>query len=84
MKHDKSIWTEQAKSLAKDLHAELSINNYTWHKFRGNKYRRSAELMISAISLLINNGDEAEIEILLKQAISWIRDDIKDNGCSHH
>ena len=81
---NKSIWPEKAKLLTKDLHNEISLNNYNWHKFRGNKKRRSAELIISALSQLINDGDKIEIENLLKQAIAWIKEDIKDKGCKSH
>ena len=77
------IWSEKAKMLAKELHNEISLDNYNWHQFRGNKHRRSAELIISAISQLINDGEE-EIENLLKQAILWIKEDIKDSGCKSH
>ena len=83
-KKNKSIWSEKAKLLTKDLHNEISLNNYNWHKFRGNKQRRSAELIISALSQLINDGDEIEIENLLKQAISWIKEDVRDSGCENH
>ncbi len=83
-KTNKSIWSEKAKLLAKELHNEISLDNYNWHQFRGNKQRRSAELIISAISQLINDGDEVEIEILLKQAILWIKEDVKDEGCRGH
>ncbi len=79
-----NIWSEKAKHLAKELHNEISLDNYNWHKFRGNKQRRSAELIISAISQLINDGDEIEIENLLKQAILWLKEDIKDQGCKSH
>ena len=79
-----SIWSEKAISIAKELHNEISLNNYNWHKFRGNKQRRSAELIISAISQLINDGDDAEIEDLLNQAILWIKEEIKDTGCKSH
>ena len=81
---NKSIWSDKAKLLAKELHNEISLDNYNWHKFRGNKQRRSAELIISAISQLINDGDELEIESLLKQAILWIKEDVKDQGCKGH
>ena len=84
MNANKSIWTEKAKLLAKELHNEISIDNYSWHKLRGNKQRRSAELIISAISQLMNDGHEEEIENLLKQAISWLNEDIKDTGCKNH
>ena len=78
------IWSEKAKLLAKELHNEISLNNYNSHEFRGNKERRSGELIISANSQLINNGDEVEIETLLNQAILWIREDVKDKGCKGH
>tara|TARA_Y100001968_G_scaffold70306_1_gene61454 strand:- start:490 stop:747 length:258 start_codon:yes stop_codon:yes gene_type:complete len=81
---NKSIWSEKAKSLAKDLHDEISLDNYNWHQFRGNKHRRSAELIISALSQLINDGEELEIENLLKQAILWLEEDVKDTGCKGH
>ncbi len=80
----KSIWSKKAKLLAKELHNELSIDNYNWHKFRGNKQRRSAELIISSLSQLINDGDELEIETLLNQALLWIKEDVKDKGCEGH
>ena len=83
-KKNESIWSEKAKSLAKDLHNEIGLDNYNWHKFRGNKQRRSGELIISAISQLINDGNEIEIENLLNQAILWIKEEIKDTGCKSH
>ena len=84
IKKDKYTWPEKVKLLAKELHDEISLDNYDWHKFRGNKQRRSAELIISAISQLINNGDEKEVESLLNQAILWIKEEIKDTGCKGH
>tara|TARA_Y100001968_G_scaffold38799_1_gene29610 strand:- start:197 stop:454 length:258 start_codon:yes stop_codon:yes gene_type:complete len=84
IRKNKYIWSDKAKSLAKELHNEISLDNYNWHKFRGNKQRRSAELIISAISQLINDGNEEEIEDLLKQAILWINEEIKDTGCKSH
>ena len=84
LKKDNYIWSEKAKSLAKELHNEISLDNYNWHQFRGNKQRRSAELIISAISQLINDGEDKEIEDLLNQAILWIKEEIKDAGCKSH
>ena len=84
LKKNKYIWSEKVKILVKELHNEISLNNYNWHKFRGNKQRRSAELIISAISQLINDGEDAEVEVLLKQAILWIKEEIKDTGCKSH
>ena len=83
-KEKKSIWSEKAKLLAKDLHNELSLDNYNWHQFRGNNHRRSAELITSSLSQLIHDGDEVEIETLLNQAILWLKEEVKDNGCKGH
>jgi hypothetical protein len=84
LKKNKNIWSEKVKFLTKELHNEISLNNYNWHQLRGSKQRRSAELIISAISQLINDGDEADIENLLNQAILWIKEEIKDTGCKSH
>ena len=83
-KRNKYIWSEKVHLLVKELHNEMSLNNYNWHQFRGNKQRRSAELIICAISQLINDGDDAEIEDLLNQAILWIKEEVKDKGCKSH
>ena len=83
-KKNKYIWPEKIQLLVKELHNEISLNNYNWHKYRGNKQRRSAELIIAAISQLINDGDDVEIEDLLNQAILWIKEEIKDPGCKSH
>ena len=83
-KEKKAIWSEKAKLLAKDLHNELSLDNYNWHQFRANKHRRSAELITSSLSQLIHGGDEVEIETLLNQAILWLKEEVKDTGCKGH
>ncbi len=84
LKKNKYIWPKKIHLLLKELHNEISLNNNNWHKFRGNKQRRSAELIIAALSQLIHNGDDAEIEDLLNQAILWIKEEIKDTGCKSH
>ena len=81
---NKNLWSEKAKLLTKELHNEISLDNFNWHEFRGNKKRRSAELIISAISQLINDGEDAEIVDLLNQAKLWIKEEIKDTGCKSH
>ena len=83
-KDHQSIWTKKARLLAKELHNEIGLDNYNWHQFRGNKKRRSAELISAALSQLIHDGDELEIETLLKQAILWIKEEVKDSGCKGH
>ena len=83
-KRNNNIWPEKVHLLVKELHDEISLNNHNWHKYRGNKDRRIAELIISSFSQLINNGNEEEIKDLLNQAILWIKDEVKDPGCKGH
>ena len=84
MRKKNNIWSEKVYILTKELHNEISLTNYNWHKYRANKHRRSAELIISAISQLINDGDDREIEDLLNQAKLWLKGEIKDTGCRNH
>ena len=79
-----SLWTRETKRLLQSLHAELILNNNNWHKLKTNKYRRSAELLISALSQIINNGKDKDIEDLIKQALKWIKEETKDPGCPSH
>ena len=84
MAKNKEIWTESAISLTKELHQEISLSNKNWHKLRGNKARRSGELIVGALSQVINGGKNEDISNLLKQAIKWLDGEITDNGCEHH
>ncbi len=84
MNNKKSLWTSQTKDLVGLLHNELSLNHNNWHKFKSNKYRRSAELIIGALSQIINDGKGKDIEDLLEQSLKWIRNEVKDPGCPSH
>ena len=69
-----TLWTNQTKHLIGSLHNELILNNNNWHTFKTNKYRRSAELIASALSQIINGGEDKDIEDLLEQAQKWIKE----------
>tara|TARA_B100000700_G_C14725669_1_gene705901 strand:- start:473 stop:727 length:255 start_codon:yes stop_codon:yes gene_type:complete len=68
--------------LALKLHAQLTIDNYDWHKHKNNSSRRAAELISASLVQLINEGENTDIENQLKQAIKWIKNQIQDPGCS--
>ena len=84
MERLKSSWSPETKSLIKDLHSELILNNDNWHKLKSNKSRRAAELLTSALSQIIHDGDACDIEALIKQSLLWIKGEIKDPGCPSH
>ena len=59
-----SNWSEKTKILIKELNKELRLNHNNWHKYKNDSNRRSAELIASGLSQLINDGEEKEIEEL--------------------
>ncbi len=79
-----SKWNENSKLLLKKLHGELSINNKNWHQQKSDKQIRAAELLVGALSQLINEGDETNVKELLRQALKWLDNEIKDPGCPSH
>ena len=81
MKHKESKWSIDSKILTKELHKELTINNRDWHLQKSDSRKRAAELIISALSQLINNGEADDIKDLLNQANKWLLNEIKDPGC---
>ena len=79
-----SKWNNESKLLIKELHNELSIKNKNWHLYKSDPERRAAELLISALAQLINQGDLVDVETLSTQAIKWLKKEIKDPGCPQH
>ncbi len=81
MKKRTSIWTEETKGLVRELHSNLRLDNHNWHALKNNSDRRSAELLISALSQIINEGKKGDIELLIEQSLKWLKKEIKDPGC---
>tara|TARA_Y100001968_G_C19218444_1_gene648414 strand:- start:65 stop:340 length:276 start_codon:yes stop_codon:yes gene_type:complete len=79
-----SKWGKSTKKLLKELHKELSISDRNWHQDKGSPEKRAAELLINALTQLINNGNTSDVEALTSQAIKWLKLEIKDPGCPHH
>ena len=79
----KKDWPLNTKSLIKELQNNLSITHQDWHIDKSNSKRRAAELISSALSQLINEGEVKDIEDLLNQSIKWLKKEIKDPGCPH-
>ncbi len=84
MPNKNTLWTIETKNLISSLQTELVLNNKNWHRFKSNKYRRSAELITSALSQIINHGEDKDIEDLIEQSLKWIREEVKDPGCPSH
>ena len=69
--------------LIRNLNKELMISHKNWHKYKGNKKRRAAELISSALSQLIVGENEKEAIMYLEESLKWIKGEIKDKPCPH-
>ena len=84
MKNINSSWPIEAKHLAKDLHALLSLNDKNWHALKGNPDRRAAELLSGALVHLLNYGTHSDVIAQIDQSLLWLQGELKDPGCPRH
>ena len=67
--------------LAQKLNEKLKINHLEWHKLKGNKINRSAELISAALcQLLISENDKDAINYL-EESIKWLKGINVDKPC---
>ncbi len=77
-------WPDQALINSQALHGLLRIDDRNWHRLKGNRNRRAAELLSAALVQLLGDGDVDDVEALTQQALGWIKGELKDPGCPHH
>ena len=53
-------WTKDINASVKNLNELLKIDHNEWHKFKGNKNKRAAELISSALCQLIIGNNEKD------------------------
>ena len=91
----KQRWPEQALPLAIELQHSLCINDRQWHALKGQRRRRAAEQISSALVLLLREAEPSapslstlgtgqEAIALLEHALGWLKGEIKDPGCPSH
>ena len=67
--------------LAQKLNDKLKINHVDWHKLKGKKINRSAELISAALcQLLISENDKETIDYL-EESIKWLKGTNVDKPC---
>ena len=84
MKNSYKEFSLEEKSLIKELHSELKINDRDWHKLKNNPDRRATELLMSAIAQISEEGEKDYVISLVNQALKWIKNELKDPGCPSH
>ena len=72
---------EDIIQLAQELNNKLKIDHIDWHKLKGNKINRSAELISAALcQLLISENEEDTIDYL-EESIKWLKGINVDKPC---
>ena len=72
---------EDIIKLAQKLNNKLKIDHLDWHKLKGKKLNRSAELISAALcQLLISENQEDTIKYL-EESIRWLKGINVDKPC---
>ena len=74
-------WDEDIIQLAQKLNDKLKIDHKKWHKLKGNKSNRSAELISAALCQLLISGNEKDTINYLEESIKWLKGINIDRQC---
>ena len=72
---------EDIIQLAQQLNDKLKINHLDWHKLKGKKINRSAELISAALCQLLISQNEKDAINYLEESIKWLKGINIDNPC---
>ena len=67
--------------LAQKLNDKLKINHIDWHKLKGKKINRSAELISAALCQLLISENEKDVINYLEESIKWLKGINEDKPC---
>ena len=67
--------------LVQKLNDKLKINHIDWHKLKGKKINRSAELISAALCQLLISENEKDAINYLEESIKWLKGINVDKPC---
>ena len=74
-------WDQDIIQLAQKLNNKLIIDHKNWHKLKGKKINRSAELISAALCQLLISGNEKDAINYLEESIKWLNGINIDKPC---
>ena len=74
-------WDEDIIQLSQRLNDKLKINHIDWHKLKGKKINRSAELISAALCQLLISENEKDTIKYLEESIKWLKGINVDKPC---
>ena len=72
---------EDIIQLAQQLNNKLKIDHLDWHKLKGKKINRSAELISAALCQLLISENEKDAINYLEESIKWLKGINLDKPC---
>ena len=76
-----NYWENDIIELVQKLNDKLKIDHNNWHKHKGNKYKRSAELMSAGLCQLIISNNQKEAIDYMEESIKWLKEINVDKPC---
>lgn len=74
-------WDKDIIQLSQELNDKLKINHLDWHKLKGKKINRSAELISAALCQLLISENEEDTIKYLEESIKWLKGINVDKPC---
>ena len=74
-------WDEDIVEYAQKLNEKLKIDHIDWHKLKGKKMNRSAELISAALCQLLISENEKDAINYLEESIKWLKGINVDKPC---
>ena len=74
-------WDQDIIQLAQKLNNKLKIDHKNWHKLKGKKINRSAELISAALCQLLISKNEEDTINYLEESIKWLKGINVDKPC---
>ena len=72
---------EDTIKLVQELNSKLKIDHINWHKLKGKKINRSAELISAALCQLLISENETVTIDYLEESIKWLKGINVDKPC---
>ena len=76
-----NYWEKDVTELVQKLNDKMRIDHNLWHKQKGDKFKRSAELITAALCQLIISRNEKDAIDYMEESIKWLKEINVDNPC---
>ena len=76
-----NYWRNDIIKLVQEVNDKLKIDHKKWHKLKGKKLDRSAELISAALCQLIISENEKDTIEYLEESIKWLNGTNIDKPC---